>query len=257
MPQEKNLWSWGKMNKNKFNRIVVKIGTSSLMKNGSINLEMIGLLAKELSELLANGKEVILITSGAIGFGIEKMKTGFPENPTMRQAMAAIGQSRLMYEYEKAFSVYQQVIAQVLPTHHTFSNPQNFAPLKNAVEKLLKLHAIPIINENDAISTEEIFGKAFSDNDALAALVAIGFEADLLIILTDVDGIFVDNPKTQTDTPKINGVGQLLSEQINYGKKSDYGLGGIQSKIIAVKKWFQTVAALQCAWPERAQYLIQ
>ncbi len=221
---------------NTYRRIVVKVGTSSLMNADSINLEMMRTLAAELSGLASGGKEVMLITSGAIGFGMEKMKTGFPENPVMRQAMAAIGQSRLMHEYENAFSAHGQVIAQVLPTHQAFSDPQYFTPLKSAVEKLLELGAIPIINENDAVSAEEISGKAFSDNDALAALVATGFGADLLIILTDVDGIYSDNPKTQSAASKISGAGQLRSWQINCGKKSDYGLGGVGSKIAAVKK---------------------
>lgn len=206
------------------------------MSADSINLEMMRTLAAELSQLHGAGNEVMLITSGAIGFGIGKMKTGFPKSQVMRQAMAAIGQSRLMHEYENAFSAHGQVIAQVLPTHQAFSEPKYFTPLKSAVEKLLEIGAIPIINENDAVSAEEISGKAFSDNDALAALVATGFGADLLIILTDVDGIYSDNPKTQSMASKISGVGQLLSWQINQGKKSGYGLGGVGSKIAAVKK---------------------
>ncbi len=221
---------------NTYRRVVVKVGTSSLMDADSVNLGMMRSLAGELSEIRRGGTEAMLVTSGAIGFGMEKMKTGFPENPVMRQAMAAIGQSRLMHEYENAFSAHGQVIAQVLPTHQAFSSPECFIPLRMAVEKLLELGAIPIINENDAVSAEEISGKAFSDNDALAALVASGFGADLLIILTDVDGIYSDNPKTQSAASKISGVGQLLSGRINHGGKSGYGLGGVGSKIAAVKK---------------------
>ena len=241
------------MNNGGYRRIVVKIGTSSLMNDDSINLEMMRALAAELSQLRGAGKEVMLITSGAIGFGMEKMKTGFPESPVMRQAMAAIGQSRLMHEYENAFSANGQVIAQVLPTHQAFSEPKYFSPLKSAVEKILELGAIPIINENDAVSAEEISGKAFSDNDALAALVATGFGADLLIILTDVDGIYSDNPKMQSMAPKISGVGQLLSWQINHGKKSGYRLGGVGSKIAAVKRPSQEGAAPPCAWRAKAR----
>ncbi|MBI4210363.1 MAG: glutamate 5-kinase [Candidatus Diapherotrites archaeon] len=224
------------MAKKPFRRIVVKIGTSSLMKDNSVNRQAMTSLARELSELRSEGREIILVTSGAIGFGMEKMGRGFPEDPVMRQAMAAIGQSRLMHEYENAFRKHGQVIAQVLPIHQNFLDRKLFMPLKETVEKLIQLGAIPIINENDAVSVEEITGKAFSDNDALAALVATGFSADLLVMLTDVDGIYTDNPKTCGNTKKIDGIGQLLSEPINIGKKSEHGRGGMASKISAVKK---------------------
>lgn len=222
---------------NGFRRIVVKIGTNSLMKRGSVDRSVIKSLARELSALHAFGHEVILVTSGAIGCGIKKFGAKFPEETKMRQAMAAVGQNLLMHEYEKAFRAHNQVIAQVLLTPETFTGEKSLSNLRNTIETLFRLGAVPIINENDAVSTEALSSEEiFSDNDGLAALLACGFSADLMVILTDVDGIFTSNPKEDASAGKINGTAMLAAAKISLGSKSEYGLGGVTSKILAVKK---------------------
>ncbi|HZX34313.1 MAG TPA: glutamate 5-kinase [archaeon] len=219
-----------------FRRIVVKIGTNAMMEGSRVNRKIIGALAEELSALRKKGVQVILVSSGAIGCAIEKLGLDFPKETVMQQAMAAIGQNTLMHEYEKAFAKHNQVIAQLLLTHYNFSNKNSLHDLKNSVEKIIELGAIPVINENDPVSFEALSEeKSFSDNDGLAALAAINFGADLMVILTDVDGIFTDNPKHNHKAEKIQGLKQLLEESIVAGEKSKYGLGGIKSKILAVK----------------------
>lgn len=225
------------MAKKVFERIVVKIGTNALMGNGRISKATITELARQLSILRKSGTEVMLVTSGAIGFGIEKLGVGFPKDNPMRQAMAAIGQNALMQYYEDSFSSRGQLIGQVLLTHQNFTSPESLGTLKKTMEKLLEIGAIPVINENDAVSVEALSQeKAFADNDGLAALVAVNFKADLLVILTDVDGIFTENPKENNNAQKIKDLKQLLAGKVVIGKKSDYGIGGMNSKLMAVQK---------------------
>lgn len=219
-----------------FRRIVVKIGTNALMVQGKISKGIIRDLARQLSLLSKRGMQVILVTSGAIGFGIEKLGVGFPKETVSRQAMAAIGQSALMHYYEEAFSEHGQIIGQVLLTHSSFTDPDSFSSLRGAMEKLLELRAIPIINENDVVSREALTAeKAFADNDGLAALLAVSFAADLLVILTDVDGIYTENPKENRNAKKVQDIRKVLEGEVMIGKKSDYGIGGMKSKIMAVK----------------------
>lgn len=223
--------------KNKFKRIVVKIGTSALIEKNKPNKKLIKSLAKELSGLKKKGHEIILVTSGAIGFALEKTKQKFPKNTSKQQAMAAIGQSMLMHEYEKEFNKHNQTIAQFLLSHETFTNKNSLKNLKNTINNLFTMKVIPIINENDAVFTEALSSEEpFSDNDGLAALTAINLKADLLILLTDVDGIFTEDPKENNKARKINSLKQLLSKRIGHGKSSKYGIGGVKSKILAVKK---------------------
>ncbi|MCR4368377.1 MAG: glutamate 5-kinase [archaeon] len=229
-------------------RIVVKIGTNALMKDSRINKRLISDLAEDLCVVRQKGMDVILVTSGAIGFGIELLGIGFPKDVTTQQAMAAIGQNGLMHEYKKAFAKHNQLTAQLLLTQYNFTNKKSFTDLSNSIERLLELGAIPIINENDAVSIEALSEeKKFSDNDGLAALVATNFGADVLVILTDVDGIYSDNPKKNKDATKINGIEGLSKIMIIEGEKSEYGLGGIKSKIAAVKKALDSgVSAIVC-----------
>ncbi|MEK6957630.1 MAG: glutamate 5-kinase [archaeon] len=220
-----------------FKRIVVKIGTNALMRGDRINKSIIKSLAQELSEARKNGSDVMLVTSGAIGFGIEKMHRGFPPDMQTRQAMAAIGQNLLMSEYEKAFRKHGQVIAQVLLTPNVFTNHGALSNLGSTLEKLFEMKAIPIINENDVVAVEALSEtKPFSDNDGLAALMAVNFNADLMILLTDVDGFFTENPKENHKAKKIRSLKQLLAGEMVHGRKSKYGLGGIKSKTLAVQK---------------------
>jgi len=178
-----------------------------------------------------------LVTSGAIGSAVEKLGTGFPKDTATQAAMAAIGQSLLMHEYELAFAKHGQTIAQILLTHHNFTNEVSLSNLCSTVEKLFEMSAIPIINENDAVSREALsFEKPFSDNDGLAALLCTNFKADLLIILTDVDGVFTQNPKDFGGAKKISGLKNLLATEVLTAGRSKYGIGGMSSKINAAKK---------------------
>ena len=233
----------------KSRRIVVKIGTTSLLDKNHPDKAMIKYLADDISALRKTGKEIVLVTSGAIGFGKEKLGvTGTALDVGMQQATAAVGQNLLMHEYEKSFSRHNQIIAQILLTHQNFSNKAYSDNLNTTVEKLLKLGVVPIINENDPVSVEELESKGFfSDNDSLAALCAINFKADLLIILTDVAGIFDSNPKANQKAILINDT-KTLNEFKGFGEaKSGLGRGGIASKAEAAKKALrQGISAVIC-----------
>ena len=233
----------------KSKRIVVKIGTSSLLDKGNPDKAMIKYLADDISALRKEGKEIVLVTSGAIGFGKEKL--GVSETRLdvgMQQATAAVGQNLLMHEYEKSFSKHGQIIAQLLLTHQNFSNKAYLDNLNTTIERLLKLGVVPIINENDPVSVEELESKGFfSDNDSLAALCAVNFRADLLIILTDVAGIFDSNPKSNQGAILINDTKTLASFTNFSAEKSTHGTGGVVSKAEAAKKALkQGIRAVIC-----------
>lgn len=220
-------------------RIVVKIGTSSLTyENGNTNLKKMEKLARVLTDLNDQGKEIILVTSGAIGVGARRL--GLKEKPQaleLKQATAAVGQGILMQMYEKFFSEYNQVIAQVLLTKDVVEDSIKKKNAKNTLATLLALDVIPIINENDCISTEQIEGYRFGDNDTLSATVAGLVEADLLILLTDIDGLYTDNPKTNPKATLISTVDKVTQEIEALGKDagSTFGTGGMITKITAAK----------------------
>lgn len=220
-------------------RIVVKIGTSSLThESGKTNLNKMEKLARVLTDLNHQGKEIILVTSGAIGVGARRL--GLKEKPQaleLKQATAAIGQGILMQIYEKFFAEYNQVIAQVLLTKDVINDDIKNKNAKNTFEALLELDAIPIINENDCISTEQIEGYRFGDNDTLSAMVAELVNADLLILLTDIEGLYTDNPKTNKEATLISTVEEITSEVEGLGKDagSAFGTGGMITKITAAK----------------------
>ncbi len=221
----------------KAKRIVVKVGTNALMGT-EMNRSFIANFAEEISSLRKSGKEIIVITSGAIGFGSEKLGMNGHDLPLeMQQATASVGQNILMREYEKAFNEHKQVIAQILLSQNTFSSKKSFENLKHTMEKLLELNVIPIINENDAIYVEELeTPEGFSDNDGLAALVAKNFGADFMVILTDVEGLYNDNPKSNGNAEFIDEVHNLDEINALCGEASCGGIGGFKSKISAVKK---------------------
>mgnify|MGYP001602831598 CR=1 FL=1 len=233
----------------KSKRVVVKIGTSSLLDKNHPDKAMIKYLADDISALRKSGLEIVLVTSGAIGFGKEKLGVSETRLDTgMQQATAAVGQNILMHEYEKSFSKHNQIIAQLLLTHQNFSNKSYLDNLNATIEKLLHLGVVPIINENDPVSIEELESKGFfSDNDSLAALCAINFKADLLIILTDVAGIFDSNPKSNQKAILIND-SKMLGEFRGFGEeKSAVGRGGVLSKTEAAKKVLKNgISAVIC-----------
>lgn len=217
-------------------RIVIKIGTSSLThpETGRLNLRKLEVLVRELGDLHNQGKDVVLVSSGAIGVGAAALgMDGKPEELERKQACAAVGQARLMMIYQKLFSEYNQTAAQILMTKNTMVNNLNRKNAKNTFEELLKVGAIPIVNENDSVSTYEI---QFGDNDTLSAVVAALIDADLLILLSDIDGLFTDDPNTNPDAGFIDVVESLDENLLHMGKASTgskVGTGGMATKLTA------------------------
>ncbi|NLI30673.1 MAG: glutamate 5-kinase [Nitrospiraceae bacterium] len=218
-------------------RIVIKIGSNILTRSdGGLNHKRVAAIAKEISELFAEGHEVVLVSSGAIAAGMGKL--GFDRKPTdiqLKQACAAVGQSLLMRSYGKSFNRHGRKVGQILLTQGIFSNRVTYLNSKNTMEALLSFGVVPIVNENDTISTEEI---KFGDNDRLAALVAGLIEADRLIILSDVDGLYPEDPKKNPSVRLITTVEEITPdiEQLAGGAGSIVGTGGMYSKILAAKR---------------------
>ncbi len=217
-------------------RIVIKVGTSSLTySTGRIHLRRIELLARTLSDLCHEGREIVLVSSGAVGVGMSKM--GFSERPKTtreKQATSAIGQSELMSIYGKLFGEYGCDVAQVLLTKNVIEDAQRKQNAITTFNTLLEWGVIPIVNENDVISTEEI---EFGDNDTLSAMVATLIEADLLIILSDIDGLYSADPHKSEQAELISEIDKVTDElfEIAGSAGSSRGTGGMTTKLIAAK----------------------
>ena len=215
-------------------RIVFKVGTSTLTHDtGKLNLRRMRDLARVLSDLKNAGREIVLVSSGAIGVGVGKLKLERrPHDIGGRQACAAVGQCELMYIYDKLFSEYGHVTAQVLLTRDCVDDRLRRMNIQNAFERLLDMGALPIINENDTVAVEEI---VFGDNDTLSALVAREVRADALIILTDIDGLHERNPREDPTAPLIHVVEAIAphTREIAGGTGSSRGTGGMITKIEA------------------------
>ena len=223
-------------------RIIIKIGSSSLThkETGDLNLIKIEKLVRMISDLKAQGKDVILVSSGAIAAGRQALgHRGKPATLAEKQAYAAVGQARLMMVYQKLFSEYNQTSAQVLLTKNTMVNDVSRFNAQNTFEELLKLHTIPIVNENDTVSTSEIpLVDNFGDNDRLSAIVAALVGADLLILLSDIDGLYSDDPRRNPDARLIPLVPEITEELLAMGKPtsgSDVGTGGMAAKLAAAR----------------------
>ena len=223
-------------------RIIVKIGSSSLMhsETGKLDLLKIERLVRALVDIKNSGKEVILVSSGAIAVG--KTAIGLHERPDelpVKQACAAIGQAKLMMVYQKLFAEYGTIAAQVLLTKYTMLNPVTRTNAENTFKELLHIGAIPVVNENDTVSTYEIEQvQSFGDNDKLSALVASITEADLLILLSDIDGLYTDDPNKNPDAKFINVVDKIDEQLMNMGKNSSgssVGTGGMSAKLVAAQ----------------------
>ena len=218
-------------------KIVVKIGSSSLQHSETGDLDYIRLekLVRELCDISNQGKEVVLVTSGAIAVGKKAVKLKTIEGQTQAEAMAvkqacsAIGQARLMMAYQKLFSEYNHVAAQILMTKNTIVDNLNRYNAHNTFTQLLKMGVIPIVNENDTVATYEI---EIGDNDTLSAIVAALIDADLLILLSDIDGLYTDDPRQNPDAEFIEQVDELTDEFMNMGKACT---GGMNTKMIAAK----------------------
>ena len=217
-------------------RTVIKIGSSTLTySNGCVNIRRIEALCKVISDMMNSGTEVILVSSGAIATGVGKLNLREkPRDIAGKQAMAAIGQCELMYLYDKEFSLYNHTVAQILLTAPDLDSPDRHKKFENTIEKLLEYGALPIINENDTVATEEI---EFGDNDTLAARVAASIGAELLVLMSDIDGLYTKDPHKNPDAKLIPSVYEIDEniESIAGGAGSSLGTGGMQTKIKAAK----------------------
>lgn len=218
-------------------RIVVKIGTSSLSSGNTVDSAYVQDIAGQVVGILKEERRVLIVTSGAIGMGAGELDiTERVTSINMRQACAAMGQPLLMQEYRQAFSSFGVKVAQVLLTADVLANRQSYLNLRNAVETLLGLGVVPIFNENDSISTNEI-GSAFGDNDTLSAYVASKIDADLLIMLSDIDTLYDADPKKNAKARPIRSVDKITPaiERIAGTAGSAFAVGGMATKIQAVK----------------------
>ena len=217
-------------------RVVVKVGTSTLAHaTGRLNIQRVEELVKVLSDLKNAGHEMVLVSSGAIGMGVGKLM--LPERPKdmeTKQAAAAVGQCELMYTYDKLFSEYNHTVAQILITGDDIEHVDRRINFENTMKRLLELAVLPIVNENDSVSTKEI---EIGDNDTLGAIVAKSVGAELLIILTDIDGLYTADPRKNSNG-KLIPIVEKVTEEIEAlagGAGSKQGTGGMATKLIAAK----------------------
>lgn len=217
-------------------RIVIKVGTSTLAySTGLLNIRRVEELCRAMSDLKNAGNEVILISSGAIGMGVGKL--GLKKRPTdipTKQAAAAVGQCELMYIYDKLFGEYNHTVAQILLTKEDVENETRRENFKNTMFRLLELGALPVINENDTVATDEI---VIGDNDTLGAIVAANVDADLLVLLSDIDGLYTSDPRKNPDAKLIPVIEELTPEvmALGDGKGSELGTGGMKTKLHAAE----------------------
>ena len=217
-------------------KIVIKIGTSTLAyADGRLNIRRTEKLCKILSDLKNSGIEIIIVSSGAIGMGVGKLNLGTrPSDMATKQAAAAVGQCELMYIYDKLFSEYNYNVAQILITASDIRNEERHRNFSVTLNRLLELGVIPVINENDTIATEEI---VIGDNDTLAAIVAVSAGAELLVLLSDIDGLYTSDPRKCPDAKLINEVSVIDDSIMSLGEDSSTGLGtgGMKTKLSAAK----------------------
>jgi glutamate 5-kinase len=221
---------------NKAKRIIIKLGTSTILKeNGIFNYELINGFIKEIIKLKAQGKEIVIVSSGAVGLGNNHLTWQKSEDKLLNKCSASIGQSKLMYSYQNSFDKFNLSIAQLLLTNKNFKTNRRKKRIKNVLEKLLEIGIIPIINENDSITESET---SFGDNDILAGHISNITKANLLIILSNVDGIYRNYIKKDV----INYISKTDSTIKNYvtSNRSSFGKGGMMSKIHAAKICSQT-----------------
>ncbi len=217
-------------------RIVVKVGTSTLAHpTGCLNIRHVEVLVKTLSDLANAGHEIVLVSSGAIGMGVGKLSlNGRPDDMPTKQAAASVGQCELMYTYDKLFSEYNHVVGQILLTGADFSQEDRKVNFENTILRLIELGVIPIVNENDTIATDEI---SVGDNDTLGAMVACSIQADLLVLLSDIDGLYTKDPHKNQDATLIPVVTEITPsiEGLAEGEGSGLGTGGMVTKIHAAR----------------------
>ena len=226
-------------------RIVIKLGTNVLRNDdGDVSLPRVYSFIEDIAKLVKSGKEVIVITSGAVSMGKKRLNLQDTKGTAIKQACAAIGQSKLMSIYENGFDTYGLAAAQILLTEDDFSVRERYLSLRTTFNKLLELGVIPVINQNDTVSTLEVAARVveedmqvcFSDNDKLSALVASELDADLLIILSDIDGLYDKNPKTNSDAKLISSVSEVNDDILSLASgASEGGRGGMETKLLAAR----------------------
>ena len=241
-------------------RVVIKIGTSTLTyRNGCVNIRRIESLCKAISDMKNSGCEVIMVSSGAIGMGVGKLNLKErPSDIAGKQAAAAVGQCELMYVYDKEFSSHNHTVAQILLTAPDLKCEDRHKKFENTMERRLELGVLPIINENDTIATEEI---VFGDNDTLSAEVAVSVKADLLILLSDIDGLYDKDPHKHADASLIDEVHELTDGimALGGGAGSALGTGGMETKLHAAKIATESgcdMIITNGAYPERLYNII-
>ncbi len=217
-------------------RIVIKLGTSTLTHStGNLNIRRVEKLCKVISDLKNAGNEIVIVSSGAIGMGVGKLSLKKrPSDIPTKQAAAAIGQCELMYTYDKIFSEYRHTVAQILLTNSDVEDETRRSNFQNTISRLLELSAIPIINENDTVATEEL---GIGDNDTLGAIVAVNIHADLLILLSDIDGLYTEDPHINPDARLLSVVDEITPEilALASGKGSALATGGMETKLHAAQ----------------------
>lgn len=217
-------------------KIVIKVGTSTLAHStGRINIRRIEQLVKVLSDIKNSGQEIILVSSGAIGMGVGKLSLKErPQDMPTKQAASAVGQCELMYTYDKLFTEYNHIVAQILLTATDVEDEKRRLRVENTLERLLSLHVLPVINENDTVATEEI---SVGDNDTLSAIVANCARADMLVILSDIDGLYTADPHKDKNASLISVVEEITPEieALAGGSGSSLGTGGMATKLKAAK----------------------
>lgn len=217
-------------------RIVVKIGTSTLTySNGSLNLRRIEALVKTVSDFKNAGHEIVIVSSGAVGAGYARLALSeYPQTLAEKQACASVGQSLLMKIYDGFFSVYGHTVAQILMTRDVVDNPQRLENVRNTFNTLIKMRCIPIVNENDSVSSDEL---RFGGNDTLSAYVGIACSADIIINLSDIDGLYDKDPRKFPDAKLIDRVEKIDDTIRSYagGAGSERGTGGMKAKLTAAE----------------------
>ncbi|MDO4501024.1 MAG: glutamate 5-kinase [Erysipelotrichaceae bacterium] len=217
-------------------RIVIKIGTSNITyKTGNLNIRHVENMCRVFSDIKNSGHELIIVSSGAIGMGVGKLSLKKrPDDIAGKQAAASVGQCELMYTYDKLFGEYNHTVGQILLTADDVKDEKRVNNFKNTIERLLEFGAIPIINENDTIAVDEI---TIGDNDTLSAIVASHIDADLLILMSDIDGLYTKNPKKYADAKKIDLIEEITDEVMALadGKGTELSTGGMATKLKAAK----------------------
>ena len=240
-------------------RVVVKVGTSTLTHaSGNLNIRRVENLCKVLSDLKNAGCEIVLVTSGAIGMGVGKLSlSARPTDIPSKQATAAVGQCELMYVYDKLFSEYNHIVAQILLTYHDVGNAAYYQNFQNTMFRLLEWGVLPIINESDSVAIEEIN----VDNDTLSAIVAESIDADLLVLLSDIDGLYTADPRVDPSAQLVSTVSDITPEILEAagGSGSELGTGGMATKLRAAQ--IVTAAGIDMviingAFPERLYNII-